>query len=216
MTTLNKIKENGLIAVLRNMNVKNAIPIATTLHESGIDFLEVTVESEEGLDVIEMLKEQIPGKNMIVGAGTVLGPDIAEGAINVGAQFVFTPNVNKQTINTVKKHEILCVAGALTPTEVLQAYKYGADAVKVFPIRALGPKYLEDLRGPYPDIPLIPTGGIDLHNIEDYLKSGAIAVGLASSLVDPSRSEERGFYKELKDNASALMQQIIKVKEKLV
>lgn len=207
LITIDNIKQGGVVAVLRNMNLNNALQIATTLHENGIKILEITVEAEEGLEVIKLLTSKMP-KTIMIGAGTVLDPETAKSAINAGAQFIFSPNVNLETIRMTKRYGAFCVPGALTPTEILKAYEHGADAVKVFPIRTFGPQYLKDLSGPYPQIPLIPTGGINIKNIKDYLKSGAVAVGVGTSLVDPSKSEEKNFYELLKHNAIKFVQQV--------
>lgn len=200
MNTFEKIKDTGIIAVLRNLDPDNAIEVAKTLVNNGVNVLEITMETPNAISIIESINSEFQ-KTAVVGAGTVLDSETARTAIIAGAQFIFSPTVNIETIRMTKRYGLVSIPGALTPTEILEAYENGADAVKVFPVRTLGPSYLKDIKGPLPHIPLVPTGGIDIHNIQEYFEAGAVAVGVGSSLVDLRLKNEPVFFKNIEMKA---------------
>lgn len=212
MQTIREIEEAGIIAVIRGVNTKTALRIAGELSFSGIKTLEITMENPEALEVIKSIKKKF-GDAIFIGAGTVLDPETARNALLAGANFIVSPNVNVETIKLTKRYGTLCISGALTPTEILKAYEHGADAVKIFPVGSLGPKYIKDLKGPFPHIPFIPTGGININNLADYLSNGAMAVGLGSALVDVKNIHKESFYSNLKEKAIASVKEVANVKE---
>ncbi|MDY0393548.1 bifunctional 4-hydroxy-2-oxoglutarate aldolase/2-dehydro-3-deoxy-phosphogluconate aldolase [Virgibacillus halophilus] len=114
----------------------------------------------------------------------MLDPETAKSAIHAGSEFIFSPTINTETIRLTKRYGAISIPGAMTPTEILTAYEHGADLIKVFPANIVGPGFIKDVHGPLPHIPLMPTGGVDLGNIQEFLNHGAIAVGLGSSLVN--------------------------------
>ncbi|WP_332628499.1 bifunctional 4-hydroxy-2-oxoglutarate aldolase/2-dehydro-3-deoxy-phosphogluconate aldolase [Halalkalibacter flavus] len=181
--SLDTVKDHGLIAVVRGTTVDNAVQLSQTLSESGIKFIEITVETPGALKVIEKVADEI-GDQIFVGAGTVLDQETARSAILAGASYIVSPTLNIDTIKMTKRYGKLSVPGAFSPTEILTAYEEGADAVKVFPSARVGSGYIKDLKGPLPQIPLIATGGIDKNNLHEYLKAGVVAVGLGGSLVN--------------------------------
>lgn len=201
MDLLSQIKENGIVAIIRGAKPENILPIAQALYEGGVKTLEITVETPKVLSLIEKVSEEY-GDDLIVGAGTVLDSETARAAIMAGAKFIFSPTVDEETIKLTKRYGVISIPGALTPTEILKAYESGADVVKVFPANAFGPKYLKDVHGPLPQIPLMPTGGIDLDNIEEYIKHGGIAAGIGSSLVNTKVEMDEAYFKNLTNNAS--------------
>ncbi|WP_126425433.1 bifunctional 4-hydroxy-2-oxoglutarate aldolase/2-dehydro-3-deoxy-phosphogluconate aldolase [Brevibacillus marinus] len=182
MTTLEKVLDCGVVAVIRGAKPDKIMAVAKALYEGGVTTLEITVETPKVLSLIEQVASEY-GDRLVVGAGTVLDPETARAAIMAGAQFIFSPTVNPQTIRITKRYGVVSIPGALTPTEILTAYENGADVVKVFPASVFGPGYLKDVHGPLPHIPLMPTGGVDLSNAAAYIKAGAVAVGVGSSLV---------------------------------
>jgi 2-dehydro-3-deoxyphosphogluconate aldolase/(4S)-4-hydroxy-2-oxoglutarate aldolase len=197
---LEELKQGKLVAVIRGARPNQIIPIARALKEGGIRTLEITVETPRVCHLIESLKEEF-GNQMIVGAGTVLDPETARNTIMAGAEFIFSPTVNVETIKMAKRYGIISIPGAFTPTEILTAYEHGADMIKVFPADALGVGYFKSLKGPLPHIPLMPTGGINLDNLASFLEAGAVAAGLGGSLINPTKLISDDHYAELADTA---------------
>jgi 2-dehydro-3-deoxyphosphogluconate aldolase/(4S)-4-hydroxy-2-oxoglutarate aldolase len=177
-----EIKQRGVIAVIRGATPDTIIPIAEALKAGGVTALEITMETPKALSIIEKISDEF-GPEILAGAGTVLDPETARAAILSGAKFIFSPAVKKETIEMAKRYDIISVPGAFTPTEILNAFEYGADLIKVFPASVLGPGYFKSIAGPLPQIPLMPTGGIDVQNTGAFIKAGAIAVGVGSTLV---------------------------------
>jgi 2-dehydro-3-deoxyphosphogluconate aldolase/(4S)-4-hydroxy-2-oxoglutarate aldolase len=202
-----QIQENGIVAIIRGATLENILPIARALRDGGVKNLEITVETPKVLSLIEAVASEM-GDEVIVGAGTVLDPETARAAIMSGSRFVFSPTVNVETIRMTKRYGVLSIPGALTPTEILNAYEQGADLIKVFPANVFGPGYLKDLKGPLPQIPLMPTGGLSLANIADYIKAGAIAVGLGSALVDTRKTTDEGYYENLRSTAARYVEAV--------
>ncbi|KON69557.1 bifunctional 4-hydroxy-2-oxoglutarate aldolase/2-dehydro-3-deoxy-phosphogluconate aldolase [Peribacillus butanolivorans] len=208
MTKLVELKQGKLVAVIRGARPDQIVPIARALNEGGIRTLEITVETPKVCELIDKVKEEF-GDDIIVGAGTVLDPETARSVIMAGAEFIFSPTVNIETIKMAKRYGIISIPGALTPTEILTAYEHGADVIKVFPADALGVGYFKNLKGPLPHIPLMPTGGVNLDNLASFLKAGAVAAGIGGSLINPKKLLSEEDYTELEETAkkfSAIVQ----------
>jgi len=206
-----EIKNRGVVAVIRDAKVDTIVPIAKALQQGGVTALEITMETPKALSIIELLADQMDD-DVLVGAGTVLDPETARAAIMSGAKFVFSPTVNIETIKMTKRYGVISVPGAFTPTEVLTAYEHGADLIKVFPANTGGPGHLKAIRGPLPHIPLMPTGGIDLNNVGSFIKAGAIAVGVGSTLVDCKKSFNDQYLQELTATAKAFVFEVEKAR----
>ena len=173
-----------MVPVLRAESVDKAIALATAVAAGGVKVLEVTMTVPGAMQVIRHIVEQRP--DILIGAGTVLDPETARACILEGAQFVVSPALNLKTIEMCHRYSIAVLPGALTPTEVLTAWEAGADVVKVFPAGAMGgASYLASLKGPFPQIKMIPTGGVSLATAASFLHAGAFALGVGSDLVDP-------------------------------
>lgn len=186
--TLAWIKRTKVVPVVRAASVESAVAMADALVAGGIDVLEITMTVPGAIDAIHELSKK---EGVLVGAGTVLDPETAERCIEAGARFVVSPALNPDTIRACNRLGVAVAPGALTPTEVVAAYQAGGDVVKVFPCDALGgASYLRSLKAPLPHIPLMPTGGATLETIADFLKAGAVAVGVGSALADPKLSRE--------------------------
>ena len=183
MDVLTQIYKHKIVSILRGVPPQDVLPIIIALYEGGIRLVEITLNSPGALESIGAVAKQMEGK-MLVGAGTVLDAETARAAINSGAQFIISPSVDEQTIATTKNLNIVSIPGAFTATEIVQAHKMGGDIIKLFPASA-GLSYFKDIRGPLNHIPLMPTGGINLQNIVDFYKAGAIAFGIGSALVKP-------------------------------
>ena len=189
MDVLSKIYKHKIVSILRGVPPQDVLPIIIALHEGGIRLVEITLNSPGALESIGAVAKQMEGK-MLVGAGTVLDAETARAAINSGAKFIISPSVDEQTIATTKNLNIVSIPGAFTATEIVQAHKMGGDIIKLFPASA-GLNYFKDIRGPLNHIPLMPTGGINLQNIVDFYKAGAIAFGIGSALVKPQTLTEQ-------------------------
>ncbi len=181
---LEKIREVGLIPVVRATSADAAITAAAAVESGGIPVLEITMTVPDAVEVIRAVVKSSQGR-VLVGAGTVLDPETARACILAGAEFVVSPSLNVKTIQLCRRYAVPVIPGALTPTEIVTAWEAGADVVKVFPCSALGgAKYLSILKGPFPQIDLIPTGGVSLSTAAELLAAGAFALGVGGDLVD--------------------------------
>ncbi len=182
--TLRRIKEVGVVPVLRARKHEDAIVIAHAVREGGVPILEITMTVPGAIEVIRQLTATF-GKQVLIGAGTVLDPETARACILAGAEFIVSPGLKISTIELCHRYAVPVFPGALTPTEVLSAWEAGADAVKVFPCGSLGgAKYLKSLKAPLPQIELIPTGGVSLATATEFLAAGAFALGVGADLID--------------------------------
>ncbi|MCM3760319.1 bifunctional 4-hydroxy-2-oxoglutarate aldolase/2-dehydro-3-deoxy-phosphogluconate aldolase [Alkalihalobacillus oceani] len=211
MELLNQIKENGIVAVIRGAKPENISAISKALSEGGVKTFEITVETPKVLQLIEQVSSEL-GDDVIVGAGTVLDAETARAAIMAGAKFVFSPTVDTETIKLTKRYGVVSIPGAMTPTEILRAYEAGGDIIKVFPANAFGPRYLKDVHGPLPHIPLMPTGGIDLDNVGEYIKHGAVAAGVGSTLVNTKVEINEAYLTDLTKKAAAFVEEVQKAR----
>ena len=180
---LKSLQDIGLVPVLRADSIEQALALAAAIADGGVTVLEITMTVPGAIQVMRQLAEQRP--DLLLGAGTVLDPETARICILEGAQFIVSPALNLDTIEMCHRYSIAVLPGALTPTEIVNAWQAGADVVKVFPASALGgAKYLAALKGPLPQVKLIPTGGVSLATARDFLEAGAFALGVGSDLVD--------------------------------
>lgn len=186
MTPINgvSIEPRLPIAIVRLDDLSEAINISRALCNGGIRSLEFPLTNSEALSAINQVRAEF-GTEVRVGAGTVLTAQDAHAAIDAGAQFLVTPTYEPEVIDASREARIPIVCGAFTPTEILAAWRSGAELIKVFPARALGPSYIKDILAPLPELRLVPTGGVNLDNCAAFLDAGAYAVALGSNLVDP-------------------------------
>lgn len=212
MNLIDQIKDSGIVAVIRGANKDNIIPVARALSAGGVKALELTVETPKILSLVEMVADELKDE-VIVGVGTVLDPETARASIMAGAKFVFSPVVNVETIKMTKRYGVMSVPGAFTPTEILTAYENGADLIKVFPANLLGPRFFKDMRGPLPHIPLMPTGGIDVSNVGEYIRAGAVAAGAGSTLVDMKQDINEEYCKKVTLKASQFVEEVKRARE---
>ena len=181
---LTRVLECGIVAVVRANDPANLVHVIAALAEGGVSVAEVTFTVPNAVDVIRAAKEQL-GDRVLLGAGTVLDAETARAAMLAGAEFIVAPTVNLDVIKMCRRYDKLVFPGAFTPTEILTAWEAGADVVKVFPADTLGPAYFKAMRGPLPQVRLMPTGGVDLNTASEYLRAGACCLGVGSQLVDP-------------------------------
>lgn len=203
---LEELISSKVVAVIRTKDAGKLSRVAAALLEGGIKALEVTMTVPGAVGIIrEMARSKAPGT--LVGAGTVLDAGTAREVIAAGADFIVSPVTDMGTIDVCREAGVLVAPGAFTPTEIVAAWKAGADIVKVFPTTSLGPQFFKDLRGPLPEIRLMPTGGVTLENARAFLEAGACCVGIGTALLD-KRMVEAGDWKGLAERARRLSEAV--------
>ncbi len=182
---LQRVIDCGIVAVVRFSAPEPLVNVVEALAAGGVTVAEVTFTVPGALDVIRAAKQKL-GDRVLLGAGTVLDPETARAAFLAGAEFIVSPAVNTEVIKVCRRYDKLVMPGAFTPTEVLTAWEAGADIVKVFPADVVGPAFFKALRGPLPQVKLMPTGGVDLSTAAEFLKAGAVCLGVGSQMVEPA------------------------------
>ena len=199
-TTLKRILDCGIVAVVRAESGDRLVQVVKALAEGGVTAAEITFTIPDAVEVIRQVRRDV-GDQIILGAGTVLDPETARAALLAGAEYIVAPTVNLEVIRLCRRYDKVVMPGAFTPTEVVAAWEAGADVVKIFPADFGGPSYLKALRGPLPQIKMMPTGGVDLNTAESFLKAGACCLGVGSALVEP-QAVATGNFERLRDLAS--------------
>jgi 2-dehydro-3-deoxyphosphogluconate aldolase/(4S)-4-hydroxy-2-oxoglutarate aldolase len=194
-----------VIAILRGVERDDAVRVADAVVDAGVTALEVTADSPDATASIEAIADRVD--DALVGAGTVLDPETARAAQLAGAEFLVTPTVNAEVVRTANRHGTPIAVGAYTPTEALDAYQAGADLVKVFPAETGGPGHVAAIGGPLPQVPLVPTGGVDASNAGAYVRAGAAAVGVGSGIVDGEAVAD-GDFDAIESNARAVVEAV--------
>ncbi len=207
---LSRIASNGVVAVIRAESVEKAVLLGKSISEGGIGALEITFTVPHADEVIEeLIKAKV---SALVGAGTVLDATTARYAIIKGANFIVSPAFDKEVAEICNLYQVPYFAGCMTPTEIITAMKAGVDVVKVFPGDIVTPKFFKDIHGPLPQANLLPSGGVSLENIKDWIKNGAVAVSAGSSLTAPSK---KGDYEGVKLEAKKFVDEVKKAREAL-
>ncbi|MEE9371998.1 MAG: bifunctional 4-hydroxy-2-oxoglutarate aldolase/2-dehydro-3-deoxy-phosphogluconate aldolase [Saprospiraceae bacterium] len=196
-----KILTSKLIAIIRLDDPSNLYPIACAIADGGITSIEITMTTPNALIEIKKLSAR---PDILVGVGSVVDSDIAVAAVEAGAQYVVTPVTMKEIIDITHGMGKPIISGALTPTEIVQAYDWGADVIKLFPAGQFGISYLKALKAPLPHIPIIPTGGINVDNAQMWLKAGAVALGIGGGLINQKIVADQN-YKAITEMAKALV-----------
>lgn len=206
---LQHIVEVGLVPVIRAEDKEEAIRVIDAVEAGGIPLLEITMTVPGALSIIEAVRKR--EKSAVVGAGTVLDAETARACILAGAQFIVSPALNVATIEICRRYGVAVIAGALTPTEVVNAWSAGADVVKIFPCGAVGgASYIKALKAPFPQIDLIPTGGVSLKTAADFIKAGSFALGVGSDLIDAKAMLEED-WNTLATSVSAKAREYVRV-----
>jgi 2-dehydro-3-deoxyphosphogluconate aldolase/(4S)-4-hydroxy-2-oxoglutarate aldolase len=209
--TVEQLREVGIVPVIRADSVAVAIRIVETLVDAGLQVAEITMTVPDALTAIEKVSGRFAGR-VLLGAGTVTDADTVTRAVNAGADFVVSPCLLPDVIAAARAANVAMLPGALTPTEILEAVRAGASLVKVFPAHAMGgPSYIRSLRGPFPDIPLVPTGGVSLETVGDYIRAGSAAVGVGSELISRD-ALARGDFDAIGALAKRFMQAVAKAR----
>ena len=208
---LSQITEMGIVPVVRTASAESAVKAIEAIYRGGVRAAEITMTVPGAVRALEKVADQF-GDKIVLGAGTVLDPETARVCMLAGAEFFVTPSLRPATIEMAKRYSKVICPGALTPTEVLTAWEAGADVVKIFPCGNVGgAKYIKALKGPFPQIEMIPTGGVNLETAGEFLKAGACAVGVGGELVDAKLIRE-GRYDLIEEKARHYMAAIRKAR----
>ncbi|MBZ5618222.1 MAG: bifunctional 4-hydroxy-2-oxoglutarate aldolase/2-dehydro-3-deoxy-phosphogluconate aldolase [Acidobacteriia bacterium] len=208
------ITEVGIVPVVRTSTAEAAVQAIEAMYQGGVRAAEITMTVPGAIRALEKVADRFGGKIML-GAGTVLDPETARACMLAGAEFFVTPSLRVSTIEMVKRYSKVICPGALTPTEVLTAWEAGADVVKIFPCGNVGgPKYIKALKGPFPQIEMIPTGGVNLETAGEFLKAGACAIAVGGELVD-AKSIKEGRFDVIEDRARQYLAVIAKARSEM-
>jgi 2-dehydro-3-deoxyphosphogluconate aldolase/(4S)-4-hydroxy-2-oxoglutarate aldolase len=204
----------GIVPVVRTTSAESAIKSIEAIYRGGVRSAEITMTVPGAIKALEKIADQF-GDKIMLGAGTVLDPETARACMLAGAHFFVTPSLNLATIEIAKRYSKVICAGALTPTEVLAAWQAGSDVVKIFPANSVGgPKYIKSLKGPFPQIEMIPTGGVNLETAGEFLKAGACAVAVGGELVDAKHIRESR-YDRIEELARQYLEAIAKARAEM-
>jgi 2-dehydro-3-deoxyphosphogluconate aldolase / (4S)-4-hydroxy-2-oxoglutarate aldolase len=190
--TLEAIKSLGLLAVIRGPSLELTLQMVEALVEGGVTGIEITYTTPDAAEVVRSLKAKF-GQGILLGMGTLTRPEQAQEARQAGAQFLVSPHVDPQLAEAMRATRLPMMMGAMTPTEVVRSFSLGSDVVKLFPGSLVGPDYMKALKGPFPHIPMMPTGGVSIDNVQQWFLAGAFAVGAGSELCPPSLAREGRF-----------------------
>ena len=183
------IQDLGIVAVIRMKDAGRLRAVIDAIAEGGVRAIEVTMSVPGAVGLIATLAPALPS-SILFGAGTVIDAATARAVIDAGARFIVSPVFRRDVIDVCHERDVVVAPGCFSPTEILDAHEHGADIVKVFPATALGPSYIKDIRAPLPQLRLMPTGGVTLDNAGDWIRAGAVAVGVGSALLDVKAVEE--------------------------
>ncbi|MEO7270659.1 MAG: bifunctional 4-hydroxy-2-oxoglutarate aldolase/2-dehydro-3-deoxy-phosphogluconate aldolase [Vicinamibacterales bacterium] len=197
------VERAGVVAVIRIKDPSRLRPVVDALAEGGLTALEVTMTVPGAVQLIAALAPTMP-EGFLLGAGTVTDAETVKRVVDAGARFVVCPVFRRSVIEACHARDVAVMPGCLSPTEILDAWEAGADIVKVFPATALGPGYIKDVRGPLPQVKLMPTGGVTLDNAGDWIRAGAVAVGVGTALTDAT-AIAAGDYAQLRANAEKIV-----------
>jgi 2-dehydro-3-deoxyphosphogluconate aldolase/(4S)-4-hydroxy-2-oxoglutarate aldolase len=198
-----RVERAGIVAIIRMKDPGKVRAVFDAIGEGGVRVIEVTMTVPGAIELIRQLAASLP-QDFVLGAGTVLDAETARRVIDAGARFVVSPVFRRDVIDACHALDAAVMPGCFTPTEILDAWDAGADVVKVFPATALGPTFIKDVRGPLPQIKLMPTGGVTLDNAGDWIRAGAVAVGVGTALLDTA-AIAGGNYAALRANAAKIV-----------
>jgi 2-dehydro-3-deoxyphosphogluconate aldolase/(4S)-4-hydroxy-2-oxoglutarate aldolase len=200
------IEDCGIVGIIRMKDPARLPRVVEALAEGGVRALEITMTVPGAVELIRQTASSLPA-GFLLGAGTVLDVETARRVIEAGARFIVSPVIRVELIDAAHHHDVPILPGCFTPTEILTAWDAGADIVKVFPATALGPTYLRDIHGPLPQVKLMPTGGVSVENAGDWIRAGAVAVGVGSALLDAA-AVASGDYGSVLDRARRIVQNV--------
>ncbi len=207
--TIQKIVESGVVAVIRAESKEQGVKIIEAVKKGGIKALEITMTVPGAIDIIKELSEVYKNEDVIIGAGTVLDPETARACILAGAKYIVSPSLNVETVKLCNRYRIPVMPGIMTVKEAIEALEYGAEIVKVFPGNAFGPSIISAFKGPLPQANFMPTGGVSLDNVKDWIKAGAVAVGTGGDL---TKGAKTGDYELVTETARKFVEEVKKAR----
>ncbi|WP_041083235.1 bifunctional 2-keto-4-hydroxyglutarate aldolase/2-keto-3-deoxy-6-phosphogluconate aldolase [Thermotoga profunda] len=207
MGIVEKIIDSGIVAVIRADSPSKAVEMCRACREGGIVAIEVTFSVPHAVEVIQQIDKEM-GDQILLGAGTVLDPYTAKIAIEAGAKYIVAPNLSEETALLCNKHRVPYIPGVLTPTEIVKALELGVPLIKLFPASAVGPSYIKAIHGPLPQAKIMPTGGVELENVKEWIKAGAVAVGIGGGLT-------KGTKDQIVEKAKKFVQLVKEAKEEI-
>ncbi len=190
--SVQRLTDAGIVAVIRAESSAHLISVAEAIKQGGVDCIEVTMTTPNALQVISEVSEKF-GSDVLIGVGSVLDPETARAAILAGAEFVVGPTFDRGIVELAHRYDKAVIPGCFTPTEIITAWSAGADLVKLFPATAIGPQYIKDIRGPLPQVRIVPTGGVSLDNAGDFIKAGAATLAVGTAMIDKQAVADRRF-----------------------
>ena len=208
--TIKSIMESGVVAVIRAESKEQGIKIVDAIKKGGIKALEITMTVPGALDIIKELSEIYKDEDIIIGAGTVLDPETARLCILAGAKYIVSPSFNAETVKLCNRYRIAVMPGVMTVKEAIEALELGVEIIKVFPANVFGPAIISSFKGPLPQGNFMPTGGVNLNNVEEWIKAGAVAVGTGGDL---TKGAKTGNYELITDTAAKFVEEVRKARE---
>ncbi|WP_422447168.1 bifunctional 2-keto-4-hydroxyglutarate aldolase/2-keto-3-deoxy-6-phosphogluconate aldolase [Thermoanaerobacterium sp. DL9XJH110] len=205
LKVMQRIIDCGIVAVVRAESPEKALKIAEAVKAGGIESIEITMTVPGAIDVIKELKKAYPGGEILIGAGTVLDPETARAAMLAGAEFFVSPYFNPEMVRLCNRYQKVTMPGAMSIKEIVEVMESGADFVKFFPGSAFGPSMIKAIMGPLPYAPIIPTGGVSLDNVGEWIKAGCAAVGVGGEL---TKGAKKGDYKEVEETARKFVEAV--------
>ncbi|RQD75561.1 MAG: bifunctional 4-hydroxy-2-oxoglutarate aldolase/2-dehydro-3-deoxy-phosphogluconate aldolase [Halanaerobium sp. MSAO_Bac5] len=209
---LKRVEESGIVAVVRAENADEALKITEAVKKGGIKAIEITMTVPGAIDVIDELTDEYSKDEILIGAGSVLDAETARACILAGAEYIVSPSFDAETVALCNRYQKAVMPGAMTVTEVVNAMQTGADIVKIFPATLFGPKIIKAVKGPVPHAPLMPTGGVNLDNVKEWIKAGSYAVGVGSSL---TKGAKTGDYDQVTETAKEFVRLIKEAREEM-
>jgi len=203
---LQYITSSGVVAVVRLDGADQLVRAAQAIREGGVTVIEFTLTTPNAVEMIREAARTLP-EDVLLGAGTVLDPESARAAILAGAQFLVSPSLNAKVIEMAHRYSKVVIPGCLTPTEILTGWEMGADIIKVFPASLGGPGYFRDIAGPFPQIRMLPTGGVNLETAGPFIKAGAVAIAVGGNLVN-SKLVKEGKFAEIAETARKFVEAV--------
>ncbi len=205
LKVLQRMVDCGIVAVVRTESAEKALKIAEAIKEGGVEAIEITMTVPGAVDAIKELKKAYPGGEIVIGAGTVLDPETARAAMLAGAEFFVSPYFNPDLVKLCNRYQKVSIPGAMSVKEIVEVMESEADFVKFFPGSAFGPSIIKAIRGPLPYAPIVPTGGVSLENVGEWIKAGCVAVGVGGQL---TKGAKTGNYDEVKETARKFVEAI--------
>jgi 2-dehydro-3-deoxyphosphogluconate aldolase / (4S)-4-hydroxy-2-oxoglutarate aldolase len=210
LETIRRIVDCGVVAVVRAESKEQGVKIVDAVKKGGIKALEITMTVPGAIEIIKELSEIYKDEDVIIGAGTVLDPETARACILAGAQYIVSPCLNPETVKLCNRYRVAIMPGIMTVKEAVEALELGAEILKVFPGNAFGPSIISAFKGPLPQANFMPTGGVNLDNIKDWIKAGAVAVGTGSDL---TKGAKTGDYELITETAAKFVEEVKKARE---